>query len=300
MDAQIQNNTDDLKALRRSTIHAIESVETLPTLPAVAMRVVSLAKEPDASINELKKIIQTDPPLAARIMRVANSALYSRRYPASSLEQSIMTIGLNSVIEVCVSTGMMRALDEWESDKLDRTSLWRHALATGFLARSFEVRKEIQANPGLDMFLAGLLHNIGWIVIDFLFHDQMRMMLQIREELGTWDVRYEIEQLGMDHSAVGALFLYRWGIPEDLCRIIRFHHAPDQAEELAFYSAILQFASALSPFEFVLEEPFVQVSEHLPHRLQNTFGKAALQEMRDRYEPHIVHAQKLVEMLGVL
>ncbi len=288
-----------IKELRRETIKAIQMLDTLPTLPAVAMRVISIAREADAEISELKKIIQTDAPLAARIMKVANSALYSRRYPANTLEQCIMTIGLNSVIEVCVSTGMMQALDEWESRLLDRSTLWKHSLATGFLARSLESRKQVRENPGIDMFLAGLLHNIGWMVIDHLFHDTMRQLLAIREEVDHWDRRYEIEELGMDHAAVGAYFLYLWGIDEQICKVIRFHHTPEGAEELALYSAILETATFLSPYAFLMEEPFVQVSSHLPHMLDETTGLEALNEMQKRYESHVHMAKKMVDLMSV-
>jgi hypothetical protein len=92
---------------REKIAAAIEKLSDLPTLPQVAQRVVELSQDPKTSYRDLKTVILPDPPLAAKVMMMANSAFYHRRDPAKTLEEAIFTIGLNNLVAICSSVGVL-------------------------------------------------------------------------------------------------------------------------------------------------------------------------------------------------
>ena len=92
---------------RNPIIESIENLKDLPTLPQVAQRVVALSQDPNTSYRDLKTVILPDPPLAAKVMMMANSAFFHRRKQAKTLEEAIFTIGLNNLVAICTSVGIL-------------------------------------------------------------------------------------------------------------------------------------------------------------------------------------------------
>ena len=120
---------------REAIIEAIENLTDLPTLPQVARRVVALSQAPNTCYRDLKTVILPDPPLDAKVMMMANSAFYQRQSRANTLEEAIFIIGLNNLIAICTSVGILDAFGKWGGDKMDRRQLWRHSVATAFLSK---------------------------------------------------------------------------------------------------------------------------------------------------------------------
>ncbi len=284
--------------LRNEALKRIEGVRDLPTLPAVVQHVMAMARDINVSFKELKQVIIADPPLAAKILKVANSAYYARRVKATSIDNALVTIGLQQVINICASMGIMKALDQWEAKILDRENLWRHALSTGFLAKGLELRRPGKSKEKtFDIFLSGLLHNIGWIVIDYVFHDKMRQILKTAEEVEIWTMDYEVDILGMDHAELGSMFLDKWGLGKDICQVVANHHNPVVAGTHSSDAAIVQAAAFLSPYSFRVEPHLAVASPELPHRLEQPGTAEGLDELRQRYEGHIKQAAVMAERL---
>lgn len=288
---------NDVEQLQKRVRETIEGVQDLPTLPGVVMKVVQLAADENVTARQLKEVIVTDPPLSAKVLKAANSAYFARRDKTESLDQAIVTIGLNELISLCVSTGMIESLESWEEKQLHRADIWRHSLATAFLAKSLGLRKDMQKVGAPDLFLCGLLHNIGWIVIDQYFHSELQALLATAAEVGEWNLEYEHRYLGLNHAEIGALFLRKWGLPDSVAEVIEFHHDPDKTKDYAAEAAMIGLAATLSPFEFFPDIHVNAISDHIPHLLKNTEGEAAFREMRQRYEPNIQQAKVMTERM---
>jgi len=296
-DSFDDSSLGDVEQLQVRVRETIGEITDLPTLPGVVMKVVQLAADENVTARKLKEVIVTDPPLSAKVLKVANSAFFARRDKTENIDQAIVTIGLNELVNLCVSTGMIDSLESWEEKQLRRADIWRHSLATAFLAKSLGLRKDMQKKDSPDLFLCGLLHNIGWIVIDQHFHGELRALLKTAAEVGEWSLDYEHRYLGLDHAEIGALFLTKWGLPENVAQVIQFHHTPDLAGDLAPEAALIGLAATLSPYEFFPDIHVMTVSNHIPHLLQNTEGEAALREMRQRYEMNISQAKVMTERM---
>ncbi|MCB2198154.1 HDOD domain-containing protein [bacterium] len=295
-----QANSDDLSLvndLRKRVLLKLEELEDLPTLPAVVMKVLDLATKDNVSVRDLKQVIITDPPLSAKVLKVANSVYYGRASKTNSLDMALVTIGLDMLVTICTSMGVIHSFDAWEERHLQRKDIWAHALATGFLAKSLELRKAMTAKSGPDIFVAGLLHNIGWIVMDEYFGEELDAILKTAEEVGEWGLDYERDILGMDHTELGYHFLLKWGIPEEVAEVVRYHHDPDYTGTFAAQSALIGLASSISPHPFVLDVPLKKLSDQIPHRLSNTEGVQLQAEMKQRYAPHISQAEAMTERL---
>jgi len=286
-----------IQELKSRVLRKLDELQELPTLPAVVMKVLELANRENVSVRDLKQVIITDPPLSAKVLRVANSAYYGRASHTQSLDQALVTIGLDMLITICTSMGIMQSFDAWQERHLSRKQIWSHSLSTGFLAKSLELRKALTREQGPDIFVCGLLHNIGWIVIDQCFGEELDAILRTAEEVGEWSLDYEREILGMDHAELGYHFLNRWGLPPEVAEVVRYHHEPDYGGEYAAHSALLGLASSISPMPFDLDVPLKKLSESVPHRLQHTEGSELQVELRQRYAPHISQAQAMTEHL---
>ncbi len=280
--------------MRESILEKVDTLEDLPTLPDVAMRVISMAHDPKVNLNDLKKVVITDPPLSAKIVRAANSAIYARRVEAQNLDQAIFTLGLDTVVTICSGMSMISALDGWTSVHLNREALWKHSLATAFLSKGLEFRKTRgTVGAKLDLYLSGLLHNIGWIVIDHVFHEEMVLVIEQIESSSLPTTIIEQQIFGTSHAEIGARFLRRWGISEDVALTIEHHHSPGSAVGVEFEAAVIQTAAAIAPFKFVFEPALEEVSDHLPHMLNSTKGHDAMREMEVRYSDHIRQSEML-------
>jgi len=297
-----KNNIDNesislVKELRENVRQKIDTLEELPTLPDVAMRVMELARDEKADVKKLKQVIITDPPLSAKLLKVANSAYYGRRIKASTIDDAIFTIGFEALISICSSMGVISSLDSWEDKKLNKHDIWRHSLSTAFLAKSFEMRKAIFNPKEPDIFLSALLHHIGWIVIDQYFEEELTAILNSAEEIDDWQLEYEEEILGMNHAELGALFLDKWGIPDEVSRVVANHHTPEKADNYELKSAVIQQCAWIAPYPFALEIKMERVNDKIPNMLEIKEGERLYNEMQLRYKSHIDQAKAMTDHL---
>ena len=286
-------------SFRKKQIAAvIENLEDLPTLPQVVQRVVALSQDPKTSFRDLKKVILPDPPLAAKVMKMANSAFFHRRQPAKTIEEALLTIGLNNLIAICTSVGVLEAIDRWGKTRIDRRLLWRHSVATAFLAKSLELRKALHRPEGPDIFLAGLLHDIGWIVFDKIVPELMGAAIKTRQDIDDWSLDMEKEIIGMDHAEAGALFLRHWKIPESVTEIVANHHIPENSAKHTAHAGLVLIASLLVQHKFPLSLPFQKFPEAVPNRLENPHSPRVMDDMEERYFDYIRQANTIADLMS--
>lgn len=282
---------------RSEILQELEVQDSLPTLPNVVMRVLELSRRKDVSIRDLKQVIITDPPLTAKVLSVANSAFFARRNKATTLDQAIVTIGLNELVTICTTMGVIQSLNVWEEKHLNREDLWRHSLSTAFLAKSLELRKGLADGKGPDLFLCGVLHNIGWIVLEQFFDKALLQLLERNEELDHWSTNEERAILGTDHADVGGMFLSLWKLPVSVVNVVQWHHMPERAGQHEAHAALLGLCSHIAPYSFKLEAAFERVPDSIPHRLEHKEGEEALLEMQNRYDQYIQQSKAMTDRM---
>ena len=193
----------------------LKSVD-LPVLPSTSQKVLGLMSDPDVSIEKIKRIIGADPALAAKILKIANSAFYGGYRNIQNLSQAILRLGLNSVRNIVVATSLRNVYKRFGlAEKLLWEQMIGSAIASNFLAR--QTRK---ADPE-DAFIGGLLHDIGKVVLNNEYpEDYAQVMERVYNDSIPFSVA-EKEVFRFSHREVGAAVVKKWGFPESIEILIR-------------------------------------------------------------------------------
>jgi len=197
---------------------------SLPSLPEVVMHMQELLRDPDCGMKDLGKVLQDDPPLAARVLRIANSAFYSLRVPILDISHGAAILGLDTLQTVVMQVAVVDLFSHIDGHPtFDPRRLWRHAVLTARMAASFPPRlfREVTKD---EVYVCGLLHDIG----KFVMFDNMRVEFaraSLTATVGHQPLhRVERETFGFTHADVGALVAERWGLPSTAVKAIGGHH----------------------------------------------------------------------------
>ena len=215
--------------MQSHVLERIRTIEDLPTLPSVALEVLSLAHQSDITIQSIAECIHKDPPLAAKVLRMANSAFYRRGdRKVETLHQSIIFLGLAEIINITTSLSVFSALKSRKAKEVSiRESFWDHSVAAGLIARYID-KKLGMRSMGRE-FVAGLLHDIGKIILDQYFHDEFLAAYNMSIEKNKPIYETEMEVCGTNHMEVGYFLAQKWNLPAYLGDVILWHHQPSQA-----------------------------------------------------------------------
>jgi diguanylate cyclase (GGDEF)-like protein len=195
---------------------------TLPSPPSIASRILDLAQDPDVGLGEVGDAIARDPALTAKILRIANSALYGQRRQCGNLRQALVLLGVDATLTVALSFALFRGL-RGAAGGLSYPGLWRRALLTALAGRL--IGTALRRADTEQLFLAGLLQDIGVLAL-------ARVMPEVYVGLDGehFDhaavVRLEREATGSDHAEVGAWLLHQWAFPEHLQAAVAASHDP--------------------------------------------------------------------------
>jgi putative nucleotidyltransferase with HDIG domain len=201
---------------------AAERIQEISTLPHVALRVIEVANDPTSGARELKEAMEGDAALSARVLRCVNSSAYATRTKITNLQHAIAYLGIQQIRNLAMTASVSELFGQDETiGCYRRTELWRHLVAVGICARLIAMRSGF--NNFEDMFLAGLMHDIGIILEDQHLHDSFRETIQ---SLAPGKTLSEVERhhLGFDHTALAAKVTKNWGFPDAVIATVRHHH----------------------------------------------------------------------------
>lgn len=198
-------------------------------MPAVAMQALELTNDPDCSITQFAQVVERDTKLAADILSISNSAIYSPSKPILSLNEAVVRLGFQQCKNLILSSSvsaLMKKLplgEEWI-----RESLSRHSFTTGLLA--VKLNRALNIGCHGEEFTAGLLHDFGRMLFAVCFPKEFPKIDQMEfdeESLNFIDREREI--IGIDHCEIGAWYAEENGLPGVFADAIRFHHTPERA-----------------------------------------------------------------------
>lgn len=226
------------------TEELVRKLRDLPSLPAVVVELLSSMEQQDVDAQALAGRIALDQALAAKTLRLANSSFYGLQFKVGSIAQAISILGLHSVrkiITACAVTGAFpRTADAPAGFSFD--SFWRHSVASAVCAQLLAPR--LGANPDT-AFTAGLLHDIGVLVLAIRLPRQYEEVLAYRREHDCYPAEAELAVFGVDHSEVGSKLLAFWNFPPDVRDAVGGHHRSDGAAATGLTRAI-QLGSTLA------------------------------------------------------
>jgi len=217
--------------MRERILERLEEKKDLPALPDIVFRLQEMIRDPRANAKSIAKIIEVDPVLAGKVLKLSNSVYYSRSTtPVKTLPVAVTKIGFNMLLKLVYSLKLMTLFTD--STLLDSTRFWRHSLAVAIFTQSLSRR--IHSDRMLQDFayMSGLMHDIGIMVFGYLVPEEYGAFLRKVPEKEEALYRQEQTAFGIDHAELGALFIEKWWhIDEHVVQAVRYHHFPFRGAE---------------------------------------------------------------------
>lgn len=205
----------------------IEQVTDLPALPQAGLKLMRLMEDPDGNAHDVVKVVETDPTLSAKLLRICNSAAFGVRQRVNSVEQAVFVRGFAEVQRLAVALSFGRVMSKPLDGCGHGETFWMHSLLVAFGAESLARSAAQFKNDSSAAYTAGLLHDIGKLVLDSALNDELRGAIHdMIESDGCSRVHAEKCVLGLDHADVGASLLEKWQLPACLVEAVRNHHRP--------------------------------------------------------------------------
>lgn len=225
--------------------HILKRVEALPPLPTSATQVIALTKDSLTSVKELEAIIGQDPSLAAGILRQANSAYYGYARRISSLQEAIVMLGFQVIQGLAMSAAIAPLLkSHLVGYQIEQEGLWKHSLLTAMAAK--KLCRHLKLPYGDAAYTAGLLHDIGKLIISIYVQEVGDFLLKKVTESKLSYVELEEKIIGFDHARVGGFLARAWNLPDDLVAAISFHHSLSNAQNYGELACVIHVANGLA------------------------------------------------------
>ncbi len=229
-----------------ATTTLIAQIESIPTLPTVAFRVLEVTSNSESSANDLMEIIGPDVSLTAKILKIANSPFYGLTREITSLQHAVTILGFKEIRNIVISTVAFESFKNFKrDDKFDINKFWRHSFYCGLAAKIIAVDLKSSSN---ELFVAGLIHDIGKLVMYLAFPVEFLKLVDMMSPLKLKYTAFEAEKnvFEMIHDEVGMKLLKKWMFPESLITAVGFHHHPLEADKKSPFPIIVYVADILA------------------------------------------------------
>ena len=223
----------------------IDKVVNLPTLPAVMTRIIQKVEDPTTSTDEIVDMIGVDQVLTMKVLKIVNSAYYGFRQRIATLDRAVVILGFNNIKNLALSASIFENLGGEEEGEFDQTKFWGHSIGCGVTTKALARKFGYDPKSLEESFTAGLLHDIGKVLLDKFAHDEFSQAVRRAAEKDMLIVEAEREVLGADHTDMGHWLAVKWGLPTALKEVISYHHTPESAKEAVELTGLVHFADIL-------------------------------------------------------
>lgn len=240
----MEEGLEERKNNQEKILSKLNRTEALPTLPSVASHVLMIASNPDASATDLTKVIENDPSLTSKLLKVVNSAFYGFLQKIGTVKQAVVLLGTGEIIALAFGLTTAKLFNVSQLKGIySPKSLWQHSMCTGLIAEN--LCKRFPEYKKLGVFTAGLLHDFGKIL---LIENFSELYGQVHAEAKKYSLplfELEEEKFGLNHAIIGEFLATNWNLPDALIQAVAFHHQPFSAPSHSQLAAIIGLADFL-------------------------------------------------------
>lgn len=224
-----QHAADDPARARRVEL-ILQRVDRLPTLGEVARRALELGSDDEIDINELARLIESDPALTGRVLALCKRADLGVG-SITTVDRAVKMLGIDAIRSAVLSVEIYGAMDMGSEPDggFDRVGYWRHAIGTACGAEMIATRAALKGAPRDHAFVAGMLHGLGRLVLERVLPQGYSKVVSLARARGTDTARVEAELIGLDHHTAGKRVAEHWGLPHALQDVIWLHGHPTEA-----------------------------------------------------------------------
>jgi HD-like signal output (HDOD) protein len=211
----------------------IENIDNLPSLPSIVGRLMQVVNSPDTSSDDAAKLIEKDPALTSKMIRLANSAFYGIPRSISSVSSAVVILGFNTIRSLVLSASVMKMFSGGAKQGIDKDLFWKHSIVTALAAKSIvRYYMNVRMRDPESAFCAGILHDIGKLIFHEFVYDDYLEACDYSKSKGIALLEAERIVLGIDHAEIGKILSDKWALPLDLEYSLVYHHNPQAADKV--------------------------------------------------------------------
>jgi putative nucleotidyltransferase with HDIG domain len=216
-----------------------ESIEKMPTLSPLIYKIIQIANDKSSSAQDLTDVIQLDPVLTAKVIKMVNSAYFGLPQKVKSLKQAIVMLGINTVKNVALSSTFAGNVKIKDKTKLAEDDFWQHSL--GVAVASKLIAKELGVDKLYleEYFIAGMIHDIGKVLINNFFSEEMNQIVELSSQKQASITDVEKHVLKLTHEEIGIAIGKKWNFETPLLFAVGKHHNPALSGSAAIFSMVV-------------------------------------------------------------
>jgi HD-like signal output (HDOD) protein len=222
----------------------VENIDRLVSLPDVCIRVNQMVDSPNYSASRMTEIISQDVDISARLLKLVNSALFGLHSKVDTISRAVAVAGSDEVRSLVVATTAVKTFTGIPDELVNMEDFWRQSIMTGVMSQI--LARESRTLHSERLFVMGVLHDVGRLVIYMTQPDKAREMLLVTGGDDWVSAEAEQESFGFSHMDVGAALMRSWGMPEGLEMVAGYHHRPKEAPEYRRDVALVHIAWAVT------------------------------------------------------
>ncbi|WP_020589052.1 HDOD domain-containing protein [Desulfobacter curvatus] len=264
----------------------------LPGFAQVMAKMLTICNDPNASIGDVAKLVETDPGITAKVLGIVNSSFFSLRSRVSAISEAVLFLGIDEIKKICLGvTFFEKMVKSGPKKQFDRAFFWRHCLCVASLSQA--IADQIGYPSPEDAYTAGLLHDFGRIILDRSGRVNYADFCKNAFNFTTPLVEVERDIIGIGHDDLGAYYGHRWGFPEKLCLAIQYHHRRFGhldicKEDMQFICIVcladyLAWTQGMGPVDLILS-PMLQPEVEKNIQLDRIAFEAVIQKMDEEIE----------------
>ncbi len=225
---------------------ALSQIGDIATLPAVTIKIIGIVENPKSTARDLHDVIKNDIALSTKVLKVVNSAFYGLPGQVASVDRAIVLLGLSAVKNIAIASSIARMFKgEKITDKFSAADLWTHSVAVAVVSRSL-ARVTGRRAEAEEIFLAGLIHDLGILVERQAFGGKLGEVIKLTETSGDSFLECEHQVFGADHPMFGMALATKWKFPRHLRAVVGYHHDSSRvAEDMRHVVALVQTADII-------------------------------------------------------
>lgn len=216
----------------------------LVSVPELYVQINDLVENPTSSTTDIGNVISQDPALTARLLKIANSPFYGFSSKIDTISRAVMVIGTRGLRDLVLAASAVDVFSKIPSDAISMASFWRHSIYCGVIARALADKCHVLHSERL--FVTGLLHDIGQLVIFHKLPEMAREALYSSQSKAQPMYQAEREVMGFDHAQVGGEILKTWQLPDSITEAIICHHQPGTADNYHLEASLIHIATYLA------------------------------------------------------
>ena len=210
-------------------VKLLEKIKEMPPLPQSVTQILEISKSTKSSAQDLAKVFERDPALAANILKIANSSFYGFTRKISTITHAIVCLGLDTVKSIALTSSTQEMLNnKIPAYDLEKGMLLQHSITCATCARI--IAQRIGYKDCEEAYTAGLLLDIGKVILSRFAEDQFNQIIEKTKDNKTPFNIAEQEVLGFDHPRIGGRIIKKWNLPPILIEAVQYHHQPEKAE----------------------------------------------------------------------